>query len=219
MSFVIVGYGRVGARTARILDTEGYDVVVVDTDSNKITRADNAGFDVIEGDGSNDSVLKRAGVDQAVALGGLTGDPTVNFAACLTGKQHGCRVAMRISEDFNSNVYERYESDVDEVIDPERLGAAGAKTALLGGNFNVLDELTEGLSLTSLSVPTDAPIIGQTVNEIELGDHGRIYAHGRANEPMTIPLPATTVKTGDRLAIVVEQNNLIEVRHTLMGDN
>jgi len=81
-----------------------------------------------------------------------------------------------------------------------------------------LMNLQKGL-VTSLSVPTDAPIIGQTVNEIELGDHGRIYAHGRANEPMTIPLPATTVKTGDRLAIVVEQNNLIEVRHTLMGDN
>lgn len=219
MSFVIVGYGRVGARTAQILETDGYNVVVVDNDPDKITHADNAGFDVIEGDGSNASVLKQAGIHEAVAVGGLTDDPTVNFAACLTGKQHGCRVAMRISEDINSNVYEQYESDVDDVIDPERLGAAGAKTALLGGNFNVLDELTEGLSLTSLSVPVDAPIIDQTVNEIELGDYGRIYAHGRANEPMTIPLPATMIKSGDRLALVVEQNNLTEVRQTLMGDN
>ncbi|ERG96305.1 TrkA family potassium uptake protein [Haloquadratum walsbyi] len=219
MSFIIVGYGRVGARTARILDTEGYDVVVVDTNSDKIKRADTAGFEVIKGNGSDDSVLEQAGVDDAVALGGLTGDPSINFAACLTGKQHGCRVAMRISEDSNPNVYERYESDVDEVIDPERLGAVGAKTALLGGNFNVLDELTEGLSLTSLSVPNTAPIVGQTVNEIELGDHGRIYAHGRANEPMTIPLPATTVKRGDRLALVVEHDNLMKVRQTLVGNS
>jgi trk system potassium uptake protein TrkA len=39
MKFAIVGYGRVGARTADILSTEGHDVVIVEKDETKAQRA------------------------------------------------------------------------------------------------------------------------------------------------------------------------------------
>ena len=220
MTFIIVGYGRVGARTARILHEEGYPVVVVDNNPDKADRAREAGFEVVEGDGSNESVLKRAGVENAVALGGLTGDPNINFAACMIGKEFGCRVAMRISEDYREEIYDRYEEDVDEVIYPERLGAAGAKTALLGGSFNAIGELTEQLRLTTVTVPEGAPVVGRKVNDIDLGDFGRIYAHGRKREAMTIPLPGTVVEAGDQLALVVddEDDGLERTRATLLGE-
>jgi trk system potassium uptake protein TrkA len=217
MTFIVVGYGRVGARTARVIHEEGYPVVVVDNDPDKADRAREAGFEVVEGDGSNESVLKRAGVENAVALGGLTGDPNVNFEACMIGKQFGCRVVMRISEDYRAEIYERYVEDVDEVIYPERLGAAGAKTALLGGSFNAIGELTEQLRLTTVAIPADAPVIGQKVNDIDLDDFGRIYAHGRDGEPMTIPLPGTVVEPDDQLALVVDRDNLDRAKSALLG--
>ena len=217
MTFIIVGYGRVGARTARILHEEGHAVVVVENNADKADRARDAGFEVVEGDGSTESVLKRAGVEHAAAVGGLTGDPNVNFAACMVGKEYGCRVVMRISEDYREEIYDRYAEDVDEVIYPERLGAAGAKTALLGGNINAIGELTEALSLTTVTVPEGAPVIGRKVNAIDLGSFGRIYAHGRTHEPMTIPLPGTVVEPDDHLALVVEQDNLDRAKETLLG--
>ncbi|WP_435185911.1 potassium channel family protein [Halobellus sp. EA9] len=218
MTFIIVGYGRVGARTARILHEEGRAVVVVENDPDKAERAREAGFEVVEGDGTNESVLKRAGVENAVALGGFTGDPNSNFAACMIGKGFGCRVVMRISEDYREEIYERYEEDVDEVVYPERLGAAGAKTALLGGSFSALGELTEQLRLTTVTIPADAPVVGQKVNEIDLGDFGRIYAHGREREEMTIPLPGTVVEAGDQLALVVDDDGLERTRAALLGE-
>jgi trk system potassium uptake protein TrkA len=220
MTFIIVGYGRVGRRTARILHEEGYPVVVVDNDPEKADRAREAGFEVVEGDGSNESVLKRAGVENAVALGGLTGDPNINFAACMIGKEFGCRVAMRISEDFREEIYDRYEEDVDEVIYPERLGAAGAKTALLGGSFNAIGELTEQLRLTTVTIPEGAPVIGRKVNDIDLDDFGRVYAHGRKREAMTIPLPGTVIEADDQLALVVddEDDGLERTRAALLGE-
>jgi len=217
MTFIIVGYGRVGARTARILHEEGHAVVVVENDADKADRAREAGFEVVEGDGSNESVLGRAGVEHAAAVGGLTGDPNVNFAACMVGKEYGCRVVMRISEDYREEIYERYAEDVDEMIYPERLGAAGAKTALLGGNFNAIGDLTEELRLTTVTVPAGAPVVGRKVNDVELGDFGRIYAHGRDREPMTIPLPGTIVEPDDHLALVVEHDSLDRARETLLG--
>jgi len=217
MTFIIVGYGRVGARTARVLHEEGHAVVVVENDPDKAERAREAGFEVVEGDGSNDSVLERAGVENAVAVAGLTGDPNVNFAACMAGKEFGCRVVMRISEDYREEIYEQYAEDVDEVIYPERLGAAGAKTALLGGSFNAIGELTEELRLTTVTIPEGAPVVDRKVNDVDLGDFGRIYAHGRGREPMTIPLPGTVIEPGDHLALVVERDGLDRAKAALLG--
>jgi trk system potassium uptake protein TrkA len=217
MRIVIVGYGRVGARTVRILDEEGHEVVIVENDPDKIKRARNAGFEVIDGDGSNEAILREADPEAASALGGLTGDPNVNFAACLLGRKFNCRTVMRISEDYSENIYERYADDVDEIVYPERLGAAGAKTALLGGSFNAIGDLTEQLQLSVVRVPQGAPIIGERVTDIEVPDSARIYAHGREREPMTIPMPGTTISTGDRLALILERDAQEAVQTSLLG--
>ncbi|KTG30514.1 potassium channel family protein [Haloferax profundi] len=217
MKVVIVGYGRVGSRTARVLREEGHNVTVVDNDEQKVDRALDEGFQAIFGDGGTESVLKSAGIESANAVGGLTGDPNINFAACMLGKEFGCRSVMRISEDYRQEIYERYADDVDEIVYPERLGAAGAKTALLGGDFNAIGDLTDQLRLTTVSVPEGAPVIGEHVASIDLGADGRVYAHGRAREPMTIPLPGTVVEAGDQLALLTERDALERVRTQLLG--
>ncbi|PSQ56439.1 hypothetical protein BRD18_08675 [Halobacteriales archaeon SW_7_71_33] len=60
MESVTVGYGRVGSRTARVLQEEGHEVVVVEVDHERAGRAREAGIAVIEGDGGDEvrSVLR-----------------------------------------------------------------------------------------------------------------------------------------------------------------
>jgi trk system potassium uptake protein TrkA len=217
MKFVIVGFGRVGMRLARVLQTEGHEVVIVENAHEKVQRARDEGFTVVEGDGSDEAVLEQADLETADAVGGLTGDLNTNFAACVVAKAHGCRTVMRVSEDFSEDLYQQYVEDVDEIIYPERLGAAGAKTALLGGDFNVVADLTENLSVSSVEIPGQSPVIGTRVIELELPGEARVYAHGRAEEPMTIPLPQTTIEAGDRLAVMADPAVLSAVREQLRG--
>ena len=217
MKFVIVGYGRVGARTANILSTEGHDVVVVEVDPEKAGRARDDDLATVEGDGADERVLEQAGLDDADALAALTADLNVNFTACMVANGHGCRTVLRIDEDYRQEIYEKYAADVDEVVYPERMGAAGAKTALLGGDLNVLGDLTEHLTATSVDIPQGSPIVGQRVVELELPGDARLYAHGRQKEPMTIPMPKTTVQPGDRVALIAEQESLDDVRTMLQG--
>ena len=218
MKFVIVGYGRVGTRTARILQSEGHDVTIVERDQEKINRAEEDGFHVVDGDGSDELTLESAGIDTADAIGALTGDLNANFTACMIAKEHGCRTILRIDADYREEIYEKYAADVDEIIYPERLGAAGAKTALLGGDFNVLADLTEQLSIASVDVPENAPIIGKRVVEVSLPGDARIYAHGREHEPMSIPLPRTTIEAGDSLAVMTTPEGIDTVRSALRGE-
>ncbi|XVH32639.1 potassium channel family protein [Haloferacaceae archaeon DSL9] len=217
MRVIVVGYGRVGARTARVLKEEGHDVTVVETNRLKVERARDRGFAVVEGSGADEAVLEEAGVESADSIGGLTGDIDVNHAACLIGRRYGCRTIMRISEDVSSAVYENYLEDADDVVYPERLGAAGAKTALLGGNLNAIADLTEELQLTVVTVPDDAPIIGTLVTDVELPMNARLYAHGRNREPMTIPMPGVEVEAGDHLALLLERDGVESVKTALFG--
>ncbi|TQQ81636.1 potassium channel family protein [Halonotius roseus] len=218
MRIIVVGYGRVGARTARVLAEEGYDVVVVDNDREKVDRARETGLTVVHGDGADEAVLQEAGIADADAIGGITGDVAVNHKICLLGQEYGCRTVLRISEDVSSEKYEEYAAAADDVIYPQRLGAAGAKTALLGGSLNAIGDLTEALQLTTVTVDDDAPIVGQRVSEIELPETARLYAHGHKRDPMTIPLPSTTIEAGDRLALVVERDAVDEVTAILLGE-
>ncbi|QSG13616.1 potassium channel family protein [Halapricum desulfuricans] len=215
MKFVIVGFGRVGKRTARILGSEDHDVTIVEIDPEKVDRAREEGFDVLAGSGDDESLLEKAGIATADAIAALTGDLNVNFSACMIGKHHGARTVMRIDADYRAEIYDTYASEVDEVVYPERLGAAGAKTALLGGDFNVLADLTEELSVATIDVPEGADVIGERVVAVELPGDARIYAHGRRNEPMSIPLPNTTIEAGDTVAVSTDPESLGDIRAAL----
>lgn len=217
MKFVIVGYGRVGIRTADVLQSEGHEIAVIDNDPEKVERAEEAEFEVYEGNGDDEGILIEAGIETADALGGLTGDLTVNLSACVIADEYDCRTVMRIDDDYHADIYEKYAAEVDEVVYPERLGAAAAKTALHGGDFDALGDLTESLSAVSVSITEDSEVIGDRVVRVDLPEQARIYAHGHQGEPMTIPLPQTTIEAGDEIAFIAEPDFVHEIRTLLSG--
>ncbi|QCW02453.1 TrkA family potassium uptake protein [Natrinema pallidum] len=219
MRFVIVGYGRVGSRTATILAEEGHEVVIVDNDMDRLERASDDALETIRGDGADEDVLVDAGIESADAIGTFTPDLNANFAACMVGTHHGCRTVLRIDEDYREDIYEKYAEEVDEIIYPERLGAAGAKTALLGGDFNVVADLAATLQLTVLEIREGSPAVGKRMSELDLPESARIYAHGRARESLTIPLPGTELEVGDEVALIIESDRTDDVRSTLLPAN
>ncbi len=218
MKFVIVGFGRVGMRTARVLKEEGHDVTIVDSDAEKIERSREEGFQSVLGDCNDETILEAAGIAEADAVAGLTGDLNTNFAACMIGNEHGCRTVLRIDEDYREELYENYASEVDEVVYPERLGAAGAKTAMLGGDFDVLADLTENLTVTSIRIPEGSPVVGTRVVTLDLPGDAQVYAHGRDDDPMSIPLPRDTIAAGDRIAVTAPPEAIEDIRTSLMPE-
>ncbi|MFB6156363.1 MAG: TrkA family potassium uptake protein [Haloferacaceae archaeon] len=219
MRFVIVGAGRVGLRTARVLREEGHRVVVVDVDSDRVDRAADQGFETIAGDGAREDTLEDAGIETADAVGALTGDINANFATCMIAKHHGCRTVLRIDEDYREEMYRKYADQVDEIVYPERLGAVGAKNALLGGNIQAIADVAQDLQLLLVTVRQESPVHGYTIDEIALPARARLLAFGKAGEPMGIPFPDDSVEAGDRLAVLAEFEVLEEVRQLLVGED
>jgi trk system potassium uptake protein TrkA len=218
MRFVIIGAGRVGLRTARVLRDEGHEVRIVEREPVKIKRARDQGFDVVEGDGSREEVLAEAGIAEADAVGALTGDLNVNFAACTIGKHHGCRTVMRIDEDYREDIYRKYTAEVDVIIYPERLGAIGAKNALLGGDIRAIADIAQNLQIVELTVAEDAPTRGYTISELQLPADATVLAFGKADGPLGIPDPDQSVETGDRLVVLADFEVLDSVRQIVVGE-
>ncbi len=218
MRFVIIGSGRVGSRTARVLTREGHEVTLVEADEAVADRAREEGYEVIVGDGARESVLEEAGIAEADAFGALTSDLNANFAACMIAKHHGCRTVLRIDADYREGIYRKYAEEVDEIIYPERLGALGAKNALLGGNVRAIADIAQNLQVVELTVQEGSPMRGYTISELELPADATLLAFGKEGEPLAIPSPDESMEEGDRLAVLADFDVLGDVRQLIVGE-
>ncbi|WP_336135467.1 potassium channel family protein [Natronomonas amylolytica] len=219
MRFVIVGAGRVGMRTARVLRDEGHDVVLIEPEETKVERLEDEGFEVVRGDGSDEETLVSAGLEDADGLGGLSGDFTANVIACMIAKSHGCRTVLRVDDDYREYVISKYASDVDEVIYPERLGAIAAKNALVGGNVRAVADIAQNLQLVQLTVTEDSPMRGYTLSELELPADARVLAFGKESGALELPHPDVSLEVGDRLVVIADFSVLQDVQQIIVGGN
>lgn len=108
MKIVIMGCGRVGARLAGLLDADGHQVAILDTDSYSFRRlpSDFHGTALV-GNGLDESVLKRAGIDEAGAFVALTQGDNRNVTAAQIAKHifNVPRVICRIYDPLRQELY------------------------------------------------------------------------------------------------------------------
>jgi trk system potassium uptake protein TrkA len=190
----------------------------VESDPDKLDRVRNAGFEVIEGDGSVESVLEQADLDAADALGALTGDINDNFVACMIAKHHGCRTVLRIDEDYREEIYRKYASDVDEVIYPERLGAIVAKNALLGGSIRAIADVAQHLQMVELTVTENSPMHGYSLSELEFPADAELLAFGKEGRPFELPDDDSSIEVDDRMIVLADFDVLSDVRKLIVGE-
>ncbi len=108
MKVIIMGCGRVGAQLATLMDTEGHDVIALDTDTYSFRRlpADFKGKALV-GNGLEEDVLKKAGIEDADAFVAVTeGDNRNVMAAQMALKIFNVpKVLCRIYDPLRRDLY------------------------------------------------------------------------------------------------------------------
>ena len=108
MKIVIVGCGRVGSTLAQNLDEDGHDVIVFDVKTAAFERlAETFKGSTIRGDGTDEEVLRRAGVKGADIFLALTeGDNRNIMAAQVATENLGIpRVIAKINDPVRAAAY------------------------------------------------------------------------------------------------------------------
>lgn len=81
---MIVGSGRTGLQTARLLSDRGHDTVIIERNPGRVRElVDQRVATVIEGDATNSDVLRQADLDQADVIVTMTDTMGTNFTVCI----------------------------------------------------------------------------------------------------------------------------------------
>jgi len=108
MRIVIIGCSRVGAMVATMLAQDGHQVTVVDIDRDSFRRLgpDFPG-EMVLGNGIDEDVLRKAGIEQADGFASLTNGDNRNIMAAQIAREifHVPRVITRIYDPIRENVY------------------------------------------------------------------------------------------------------------------
>jgi len=108
MKIVIVGCGRVGASAAESWDKAGHEVIVLDISTRAFERLPSAfGGSAVRGDGTDEDVLRRAGIEGADVFLALTeGDNRNVMAAQLAVEAFEVpRVIAKINDPLRGEAY------------------------------------------------------------------------------------------------------------------
>ena len=108
MKVVIMGCGRVGAQLAGLLDADGHTVTILDTDAYSFRRLPpKFGGTALIGNGINEEVLKRAGIEEADAFVAVTQGDNRNVMATQIAKHifNVPKVICRIYDPLRQELY------------------------------------------------------------------------------------------------------------------
>jgi len=110
MKVIIMGCGRVGEQLARLLVTEGHQIVVIDQEPSALERL-GANFkgQRIAGVGFDRDVLLRAGIEQADAFAAASSSDNANIVAARIAHNifHVPRVVARLFDPRRAEIYRR----------------------------------------------------------------------------------------------------------------
>ncbi len=108
MKIIIMGCGRVGGRLASLLDEDGHEVTVLDTDTYSFRWLPASfGGTALFGNGIDEEALKKAGIEDADMFVALTQGDNRNVMACQIAKHifNVPRVMCRIYDPLREEMY------------------------------------------------------------------------------------------------------------------
>jgi len=130
MKVIIMGCGRVGAQLAGLLDADGHSVTILDTDAYSFRRLPpKFGGTALIGNGINEEVLKRAGIEEADAFVAVTQGDNRNVMATQIAK-HIFNVPKAICRIYDPLRQELYSTLGLETLSPTTIFAQILKEKL-----------------------------------------------------------------------------------------
>ncbi len=173
--YIICGYGRVGKQIAMECQARGTSVVVIEKDTEVAEGAMSDGFITVSGDASEESMLRRAGIERASGLvTGLSSDAD-NLFVTMTARM--IRPDIFIVGRCNSDDTESklYRAGADRAISPHNVGGRRMAALLLKPLVcDFLDVVTHGelveLTLEDIVVEPGAAVLGRAIRDVLVGD-------------------------------------------------
>ncbi len=178
--YIIVGYGRLGRQAAKTLINLNKQVVGIDVQEGEGEVWEHEGTLILSGDGREESVLKKAGIERAVGLSACLPDEADNLVVILTAKEYNPHLQIVARASTYGYIQRLSRVGAHQVIVPEM--AAGKQMA-----FDLVDPakrkiarlmelaITSGFQLEEVKLTANSPLIGKSILEARIRQEWDVF--------------------------------------------
>lgn len=216
MKIIIVGAGSYGSMLTQKLISEQNDIVVIDTDPNKVKEiSDRFDLKAIQGSGTNYHDLERAGVKNADMYFAMTGMDEINLISCMMVKSYN--IKTKVARINNPGIFDDERGtgledfNIDLVLSPELLVARELKNLLMNPGANNLYSFHEDKAqIFSIFIQPNNPLVNKKIKDLPRDYEIQIvrFVAIERNHVAFIPRGDTTIKSGDNLYVIGASDRL-----------
>jgi trk system potassium uptake protein TrkA len=203
MFAVIIGCSEIGYHLAKSLVATGHEVVVVEKDRERCQLLiDEVGSISLQGDGTDEAILKQAGLARADVLIAVVGRDDTNLVICQISKHIFSvpRTMAVIRDPKNEALF--HVLGVDVVVNSIHLVLASLEEGIPGRPLVHLSSLrSPGTELISVSIPSDSGVVGMRLEDLELPPRSFISLVIK-NSGATLPTDGLVLEAEDELVAV-----------------
>ena len=224
--YIICGLGRMGSTICEYLQNRGKPFVVIDHDESRLEDVCiSDGWSYIHGDATDDSVLKRAGIDRAKSLASVLPTDADNVYVILSARllNNQIQIVARASEEKAVEKMER--AGASRVISPFSSGAVKIARFMINPSIEdfleVADNRGTDWELADVQVSPNSTLIGKQLMETDLRDRGvMVIGIRRSDGERLMPPPGTAViQAGDSLFAFGSTNAVNAMISESTGEN
>lgn len=172
MKIIIAGEGKVGAMLTKQLSAEGYDLTLIDADS-EVLESTEARYDIItvQGNCASMEILEKAGIKDTDLLIAVTDADEINLLCCMTA--HGMNPAIHTiarirNPEYTDQIYKmRSLFALSMMINPERQAAIEIERLLKYPGFLKRDTFAKGrVEIVELRVESGHKLCNTALNDL-----------------------------------------------------
>jgi Trk K+ transport system NAD-binding subunit len=212
---IVVGGGDVGTRVAGGLHDLGFDVALIDHNpaARGVAFARNLGLPAVIGDAPSERVLRRAGVDSAIALVSATSNDIVNLETAMQARAmrgEDLRIVLRL---FDDDLARRVSATLGNVVSRSVSYLAAPAFAVAMLEHKVLRTIPVGrhvLVIADVRVEPGSDIAGLPLDDLERGGLARVLALAERGTPRFnwSPRRGRRLVAGDRVIVLATRAGL-----------
>lgn len=206
--FAVIGLGRFGESLIKELARNGYEVLAIDTDSEKVNDSADIATHAVRADAMDEQALKALGIRNFdVVIVAIGHNIQANILATIILKEMGVkRIIAKAQNTLHGKVLEKIGADV--VIFPERDMAIKLARSLI--SQNILEQIKLSTDYSIMELVTPKAFSGKSLVELKLGEKMGItvLAIKHADSIIVAPNREQKINRGDILVALGKNDDL-----------
>jgi trk system potassium uptake protein TrkA len=216
MYIIVGGGGDIGYYLTKSLLNQGHEVLLLEKGSARFQAlSDELGQSVVRGDACEARTMEEVGASRADIVIAVTGEDDDNLVICQMAKKrfNVGRTIARLNNPKNELIFQKLGIDV--TVSPTKSILSLIEAEIPGSTFVTLMTLKRaGLEIMEIRIPVNSPIVGKTLNTINLPRSGNIALIIRDKEYI-VPTADTKILANDEVYALVSREGEEALRTAL----